>query len=1093
MNRSFFFTPFSPVVILFMATFFLLAEKASCTDPQFLACEPKSCGDQNINFPFHIQNAQEEYCGYPGFAISCNEKNKAVLSLSNNEYIIQEIYYQNHSLRLSNAVGFGKNTSCSPQIQNISLNGDRFRQSTTRTGLFLFYNCNSALLGNDSELLKHKVDCSGESANVSTVAMLDDDPLLGSASEKCGAGVVAPVDVYRGENVSIGKMLERGFVLNWVANNCSECDESGGRCGFNYTTYQFKCFCPDRPHARSCISEYNPVTLQPTGEGNRQIKMVIQQENKKLGLKLGLGFGVGCLIAGMILLSWIYGYHFRKRRDSSSFRLKNWQHADNVETFMMNYHSLTPKRFSYSDIKKITNSFVYTLGHGGFGNVYRGKLPNGRLVAVKVLKDTEGDGEDFMNEVASISRTSHVNVVTLLGFCYERNKRALIYEFMPNGSLDSFILYKRSPNTNRRLEWKKLYEIAVGIARGLEYLHRGCNTPIVHFDIKPHNILLDEDFRPKISDFGLAKLCKSKVSKISMIGVRGTVGYIAPEVFCRSFGGVTYKSDVYSYGMMVLEMVGQSKDFDMGSLETNEMYFPDWFYMNLEPGKISTLHGDRTDEEEEIVKKMIITGLWCIQNIPSHRPSMTKVVEMFEGSLQSLQIPPRPSLSSPRRVQSRDAQAYREGNRQVKMVIQQENNKLGLKLGLGFGVGCLFAGMILLSYIYGYHFRKRRDSSNLLSMNSSSDPSSKADLEGDGVYLSIPIFSYTELGQATNNFDSEKELGDGGFGTVYYGKLKDGREVAVKRLYEHNYKRVKQFMNEVEILTRLHHKNLVCLYGCTSRRSRELLLVYEYIPNGTVADHLHGDLAKSSPLTWPIRMSIAIETACALAYLHASDIIHRDVKTNNILLDTNFSVKVADFGLSRLFPSDATHVSTVPQGTPGYVDPEYHQSYQLTDKSDVYSFGVVLIELISSMPAVDITRHRHEINLSNLAIIKIQKCAFDELIDSGLGYNSDEEVKRMTTSVAELAFQCLHHDKEMRPSMENVLHQLKIIQCGEESLDNLEEVHDDNNRSTNTLPPPSPPYCDEAVLLKNILPPPSPVSVTAKWASSSSATPNEIV
>ncbi|KAJ6312590.1 hypothetical protein OIU77_014166 [Salix suchowensis] len=455
-----------------------------------------------------------------------------------------------------------------------------------------------------------------------------------------------------------------------------------------------------------------------------------------------------------------------------------------------------------------------------------------------------------------------------------------------------------------------------------------------------------------------------------------------------------------------------------------------------------------------------------------------------------------------------------EGNRQIKMVIQQvligkgtkyilyvaltesiadiRNKRLRLRLGLGFGVGCLFAGMILLSCIYGYHFRKRRDSSNLLSMNSSSDPSSKADLEGDGVYLSIPIFSYTELGQATNNFDSEKELGDGGFGTVYYGKLKDGREVAVKRLYEHNYKRVKQFMNEVEILTRLHHKNLVCLYGCTSRRSRELLLVYEYIPNGTVADHLHGDLAKSSPLTWPIRMSIAIETASALAYLHASDIIHRDVKTNNILLDTNFSVKVADFGLSRLFPSDATHVSTVPQGTPGYVDPEYHQSYQLTDKSDVYSFGVVLIELISSMPAVDITRHRHEINLSNLAIIKIQKCAFDELIDSGLGYNSDEEVKRMTTSVAELAFQCLHHDKEMRPSMENVLHQLKIIQGGE-SLDNLEEVHDDNNRSTNTLPPPSPPYCDEAVLLKNILPPPSPVSVTAKWASSSSATPIEIV
>ncbi|KAJ6431808.1 hypothetical protein OIU84_019144 [Salix udensis] len=254
MNHSFFFTPFSPVAILFIATFFLRAKKASCTDPQFLACEPKSCGDQNISFPFHIQNAQEEYCGYPGFAISCNEKNKTVLSLSNNEYIIQEIDYQNHSLRLSNAVGFGKNTSCSPQIQNISLNGDRFRLSTNRTGLFLFYNCNSKLLESDSKLLNHKVDCSGENGNVSTVAMRVDNPLLGSVSEKCGAGVMAPVDVYRGENVSIGKMLERGFVLNWVASDCSECDESGGRCGFNYTTYQFKCFCPDRPHARSCKS-----------------------------------------------------------------------------------------------------------------------------------------------------------------------------------------------------------------------------------------------------------------------------------------------------------------------------------------------------------------------------------------------------------------------------------------------------------------------------------------------------------------------------------------------------------------------------------------------------------------------------------------------------------------------------------------------------------------------------------------------------------------------------------------------------------------------------------------------------------------------
>ena len=187
----------------------------------------------------------------------------------------------------------------------------------------------------------------------------------------------------------------------------------------------------------------------------------------------------------------------------------------------------------------------------------------------------------------------------------------------------------------------------------------------------------------------------------------------------------------------------------------------------------------------------------------------------------------------------------------------------------------------------------------------------------------------------------------------FVGKLQDGREVAVKHLFSHNYKRVEQFMTEVEILTRLRHKNLVSLYGCTSRESRELLLVYEYISNGTLSSHLHGDSTNTALLTWPIRIKIAIETATALAYLHASGIIHRDVKTNNILLDKNFCVKVADFGLSRLFPDDVSHVSTAPQGTPGYLDPEYFRTKYLTEKSDVFSFGVILLEVLTGKRAMN--------------------------------------------------------------------------------------------------------------------------------------------
>ncbi|XP_050277088.1 LEAF RUST 10 DISEASE-RESISTANCE LOCUS RECEPTOR-LIKE PROTEIN KINASE-like 2.1 isoform X4 [Quercus robur] len=540
--------------------FFSLVPKKSlgAVDPYFQACSvPKTCGDgQAIRFPFYIQDKQNYSCGYPGFNLSCNNNGHPTILISNINYTIHEIFYQNETVRVSNSAFSNPNSSCIPSINSISLPGSRFDLAPNQTNLFLFYNCNSSV--HESWPSEFYPSCYGE--NDAVLVLSGQDPkLISNVSMECKYSVLAPVEAYGG---GIAESLRNGFVLKWKASNCSICEDSGGNCGFDDIMYHFKCFCPDRPYAWSCT---NTTRLEYLPGNNKRV-------------------------------------------------------------------------------------LVIALGQGGYGGVYKGKLQDGCFVAVKVLKESKGNGEEFLNEVASISRTSHVNIVTLMGFCYEESKRALIYEFMPNGSLEKFI-YKENPsNADRQLGWETLYKITVGIARGLEYLHRGCNTRILHFDIKPHNILLDENFCPKISDFGLAKICPREESVISMLGARGTAGYIAPEVICRNFGGVSHKSDVYSYGMMVLEMVGGRKNIDVSVDRVSEIYFPHWIYKRIELDEELGLQGLISKEDEEIAKKMIIVSLWCIQTDPSSRPSISKVVDMLEGSLDSLQISPKPFLSSPPRT-----------------------------------------------------------------------------------------------------------------------------------------------------------------------------------------------------------------------------------------------------------------------------------------------------------------------------------------------------------------------------------------------------------------------------------------------------------
>ncbi|BBH05294.1 PR5-like receptor kinase [Prunus dulcis] len=186
------------------------------------------------------------------------------------------------------------------------------------------------------------------------------------------------------------------------------------------------------------------------------------------------------------------------------WRRRHLSMYENIEDFLRsNNNNLMPVRYTYSDIKKMAKGFKDKLGEGGYGSVYKAKLRSGRLVAIKMLGKSKTNGQDFINEVGTIGRIHHVNVVRLIGFCVDGLKRALVYDFMPNGSLEKYIFSQQGVIS---LSSQKIFEIALGVARGIEYLHRGCDMQILHFDIKPHNILLDENFTPKVSDFGLAKL-----------------------------------------------------------------------------------------------------------------------------------------------------------------------------------------------------------------------------------------------------------------------------------------------------------------------------------------------------------------------------------------------------------------------------------------------------------------------------------------------------------------------------------------------------------------------------------------------------------
>nr|DAD24386.1 TPA_asm: hypothetical protein HUJ06_025850 [Nelumbo nucifera]DAD24418.1 TPA_asm: hypothetical protein HUJ06_025882 [Nelumbo nucifera] len=357
-----------------------------------------------------------------------------------------------------------------------------------------------------------------------------------------------------------------------------------------------------------------------------------------------------------------------------------------------------------------------------------------------------------------------------------------------------------------------------------------------------------------------------------------------------------------------------------------------------------------------------------------------------------------------------------------------------MKVTLGIGFGIL---LLLISGSWLHYIMKKRKLIRLkekfFQQNGGFLLQQRISLH-EGGYEFLKIFTIEDLELATNRFNEDFILGRGGQGTVYKGILPDQRVVAIKKSKVVDDGQIEQFINEVIILSQINHRNVVKLLGCCLE-TEVPLLVYEYVCNGTLFHHIQRK-SGISLLSWEDRLRIATETADAIAYLHAAasiPIIHRDIKSTNILLDDNFKAKVSDFGLSRLLPMDQTQITTLVRGTMGYLDPEYFHSSQLTEKSDVYSFGVVLVELLTGEKPLSFQRSLEERNLAAYFVSAINESHLLQIIESEL--LDDECVIEQIFVVADLAKRCLNIMGEERPTMKEVamelegLKRLKIYSC----------------------------------------------------------------
>ncbi|XVF79077.1 hypothetical protein PTKIN_Ptkin14bG0190200 [Pterospermum kingtungense] len=616
-------------LLLALALSLLLFPHACYAIGKYKFCGSTSCGNVDITSPFRL-NTQPSRCGFKKYELVCDKNNRTVLSVK----FFGRFYVQSISYDDDNYGGTIHLVDASLVKDNCSFPSSTFRGQyynilggSLKSEYSIIYLVNCKMKMNSSVYID-ATRCSTHRSSTNFIYFLDGRTVPPSdMNQWCRIEAQLPImlpnisglstfDIYNKLMMGVQSIwyFSSDYFLLW--NSISSVFISLAKLlARAIQIYILSIF------ARDYIM--SPDQFYAASGSNKGILKGIQI--------------VSVAITGIIVLRTFLGVPCLIALVTRKIRRRHLSMDDKIEDFLQSQNNLMPIRYSYSQIRRMTEGFKSKLGEGGYGSVFKGKLRSDRFVAIKLLKKSKANGQDFINEVATIGRIHHVNVVQLVGFCVEGSKQALVYDFMTNGSLDKIIFSTGSSS----LSWQKLCEIALGVVQGIEYLHKGCEMQILHFDIKPHNILLDENFTPKIFDFGLAKLHSADNDIISLTAARGTFGYMAPELFYRNIGDISHKADVYSFGMMLMEIVGRRKNLNASAEHSSQIYFPSWIYDQLDKGEGIEL-GEITESEDRIVRKMIIVALWCIQMKPVDRPSMSKVLQMLESEVELLEMPPKP-------------------------------------------------------------------------------------------------------------------------------------------------------------------------------------------------------------------------------------------------------------------------------------------------------------------------------------------------------------------------------------------------------------------------------------------------------------------